>query len=87
MKDEIKNKRKKLIFRSWHRGTREMDLLLGSFADANVPSFTEKELVLYDELLKESDPDLYNWYTEREEPPSDIDSPVLRRFMSHKFAG
>ena len=86
MEEKIKNKRKRLIFRSWHRGTREMDLLLGSFADANVPSFTEEELALYDELLQESDPDLYNWYSGRENPPRKSENPVLQKFMFHKLA-
>lgn len=86
MKDEIENKRKKLIFRSWHRGTREMDLLLGSFADAHVPGFSEQELAAYEDLLKENDPDLYNWYSGREAPPENIHSPVLELFIQHKFA-
>lgn len=85
MEEEIENKRKRLIFRSWHRGTREMDLLLGSFADKHVPTFDVAELDQYDELLKENDPDLYNWYTKREPPPDEIHSTVLDSFLNHKI--
>lgn len=87
MEESIENKRKRLVFRSWHRGTREMDLLLGSFADRHVMRFTESQLTLFDALLKENDPDLYNWYTGREAPPSNVVSDVLDLFIAHQFAG
>lgn len=64
--------RKRLIFRSWHRGTREIDLLLGKFADAHVPAFDAAQLALYDAFLTNSDPDIYNWITGQEPlPPSE----------------
>lgn len=69
--------RKRLIFRSWHRGTREIDLLLGRFADACVPGFDARQLALYDKLLQNNDPDLYNWVVGAEEAPEDEKSPVL----------
>lgn len=86
-KDEnIENKRRRLIFRSDHRGTKEMDLILGSFARANVPAFTESELVEYDELLCNNDPDLYNWITKKEEPPKEITSmSAFTKLLEHKF--
>lgn len=69
---DIENLRKKLIFRSEHRGTKEMDLLLGSFARRYVPDFSDAELYEYEDLLKENDPNLYNWITEKEEPPEHV---------------
>lgn len=68
----IENKRKKLIFRSEHRGTKEMDLILGSFARAHVPTFTAEDLAAYEELLNENDPDLYNWITDKEPAPEPV---------------
>jgi antitoxin CptB len=79
------NKRKRLIFRSGHRGTKEMDLILGSFAQEHVPGFSEGELAQYDELLCESDPDLYNWLTGKEAPPSNVLTPVLEQLLSYKL--
>ena len=58
---DIEAWRRKLVFRSWHRGTREMDLLLGRFAEAEVKDFSTDELTLYEALLSENDPDLYGW--------------------------
>lgn len=68
-KDNISIIRKKLIFRSWHRGTREIDLLLGRFADACVPDFDAEAVAMYDRFLANSDPDIYNWLTRQEPIP------------------
>lgn len=70
--ETIENKRRRLIFRSSHRGTKEMDIILGRFAEKHVPSFTEAELAEYDALLCNNDPDLYNWITGKEDPPDDV---------------
>lgn len=49
---------KRLRMRSWRRGTKEMDLVLGPFADAQLAGLGEADLVLYDRLLDENDQDL-----------------------------
>ncbi len=51
--ERLENKRKRLIFRSWHRGMKEMDQIMGSFANEFVPSFSEAELDQYEELLRD----------------------------------
>jgi antitoxin CptB len=65
----IKSRRKRLKFRSWHRGTREMDLLLGRFADQYLDGYTADDLNIYEGILEISDPDLYNWVSGREGIP------------------
>ena len=62
--------RKRLRFRSWHRGMREMDLILGGFADRHLACMSRAQLDRYALLLENSDPDIYNWLTGREAPPS-----------------
>jgi len=52
---------KRLKIRSWRRGTREMDLILGPFADAELARLGEAELAAYEALLEENDHDLYAW--------------------------
>jgi antitoxin CptB len=74
-------KRKRLLYRAWHRGTREMDMILGQFADAHVPGMSADELGQFDDLLKENDPDIYNWITQRETPPANVHSDVLARLI------
>jgi len=55
----LDDRRKRLLFRCWHRGTREMDLILGRFADAGIAGFTENELAELEHLIEVPDPDLY----------------------------
>ena len=79
--------RKKLIFRAWHRGTRELDLIIGSFADAHLYSFDEKQLHTFEDILSISDPDIYNWISGREELPANVDSDVMQLLIAHKIEG
>ena len=61
-----------LILRSWHRGTREMDLMMGKFADATLPSYDATQLQAYEALMHENDPDIYNWITLQEALPEAV---------------
>lgn len=81
-KDNISINRKRLTFRSWHRGTREIDLLLGRFADAHVPDFTAEQLEMYDRFLNNSDPDIYNWISGAEPVPPAEDNAVVRLLLA-----
>lgn len=86
--EQLDHKRKRLIFRAGHRGTREMDLLLGSFAQKSVPGFDGDALVEFEDFLGENDPDLYNWITGQEEAPSHIRKMAFfEALLSHKFQG
>ena len=57
--DGLDDRRKRLLFRCWHRGTREMDLILGRFADAEIGSLSDDELGRLEQLIEVPDPDLY----------------------------
>ena len=57
--DGLDDRRKRLLFRCWHRGTREMDLILGRFADAEIAGLTNDELGLLEQLIEVPEPDLY----------------------------
>lgn len=80
--DNISIKRKRLGFRSWHRGTREIDLLLGRFADAHLAGFDEAKLDLYDRFLNNSDPDIYNWISGQEPVPPAEDNAVVQLLLA-----
>ena len=56
---------KRLKIRSWRRGTKEMDLILGKFADENLSLLSQSELEVYDKMLDENDNDLYNWCSKK----------------------
>jgi antitoxin CptB len=55
----LDDRRKRLLFRCWHRGTREMDLILGRFADAEIANLADRELDQLEHLIELPDPDLY----------------------------
>ena len=56
--------------RSWRRGTKEMDLVLGPWADAHLAGLEETRLALYDQLLAENDQDLMSWMLGQTPPPA-----------------
>ena len=81
--------RRKLSFRSWHRGTREMDLLMGNFADYILPDLDETGLDAYARLLEENDPDLYDYYCDRKEVETfdkGVSRDILRAFKEYKVS-
>jgi antitoxin CptB len=55
----LDDRRKRLLFRCWHRGTRELDLILGRFADIEIAGLTDGELTQLEHLIEAPDPDLY----------------------------
>jgi len=84
--DPLAVERKRLRFRSWHRGTREADLLLGRFADAHLATMDAEQLAQFAALLDLADPDLIDWLTGRAPLPAGHDNGVvalLRRFRVH----
>jgi antitoxin CptB len=77
--------RKRLRLRSWRRGTREMDLILGGFADAKLAGLASAELDDYAALLSENDHDLYQWITGSGEPPPALKPTVQMIRCFHKI--
>lgn len=84
MTESDEDKRKRLKFRSWHRGTRELDLIMGTFADRTLDGLAGAELDLYDEILTHPDPDLYNWITAVEPVPANFMNPVMEKLLRHR---
>ncbi len=65
-------RRKRMTMRSWRRGTKEMDLILGPFADANLAKMTEAQLLTYDRMLDENDQDLLPWVLGQADAPDEL---------------
>jgi antitoxin CptB len=86
--DGLDLRRRKLLFRSWHRAMREMDLVMGRFADAEISRLTESELDEYERLVELPDGELLGWITGEQEIPADHDGAVLRRLRAfHRNLG
>jgi antitoxin CptB len=69
---------KRMAMRSWRRGTKEMDLILGPFADRHLAGLSEADLLTYDRLLEENDQDLMAWILGQSAPPDWV-APLLAR--------
>lgn len=70
-------RRKRLRFRSWHRGIKEADILLGNFADNHIMDLSEPDLDDYENLLRESDSDIVAWITSVREAPEHLKTNVM----------
>ncbi|MDB5492662.1 MAG: hypothetical protein JWO78_2511 [Micavibrio sp.] len=86
MTETAENKRKRLQFRSWHRGTKELDLIMGTFANRHIANLSDAELDLYDQILTLPDPDLYNWVTGLEPVPAIYMNSVMEILVRHRVA-
>ena len=80
---------KRLGMRSWRRGMKEMDLVLGPFADAHLAGMSEAELAVYDALLAENDQDLMAWILGSSPPPAEFAAILARitAFARDRLAG
>jgi antitoxin CptB len=77
---------KRILFRAWHRGMREMDLIMGRFAEENLDKMSDEELDTFELLIEAQDRDVLAWITNEKETPSNYDTPVfqsLKAFHNH----
>ena len=72
-------RRRRILFRATHRGTRETDILIGGFVAAGLDGFSTDELDQLEEVMELPDVDLADWLTGRQPIPPVSDSPMLRR--------
>ncbi len=80
--EDIAMRRKKLRYRAWHRGTLEMDRVLGPFADAHINDLSEAELDRLELVLNEEDPALLKWVMQQELAPAGVDVEFLDRIVA-----
>ena len=77
-------RRRRLIYRSLYTGMKETDILLGPFAQAHVPGFSDQQLDAYERLLAEPDPDILDWASGRQPIPAEHDHDVMRLLRDFK---
>ena len=82
----LDERRKRLLFRCWHRGMREMDLILGRFADAEISGLSQHELTQFEELMEVPDPDLYAALTGTMPPAPEYAHGLFDRIKSFRSA-
>lgn len=80
-------RRRRLRYRLWHRGTREMDLIMGRFADAVIGELAQFEIDDLERLAEVPDPELYAWVSGASTVPAAYDVAVFRRLCAFHSAG
>jgi antitoxin CptB len=68
---------RRLLFRCWHRGTQESDLILGPFAERSLANLDSAQLDRFEALLDCTDPDLFDWIFGCSAPPPEHDHDVM----------
>ena len=71
MSADLELRRKRAAYRAAHRGTKEMDLLLGRYAEARLPQMSEPDLANFEKLLGEPDPTVQQWIMDQHAIPDD----------------
>lgn len=82
MNETAENRLKRMTMRSWRRGTKEMDMILGPYAEAELAGMDDATLALYDSLLAENDQDLYQWVSGQVPPPAPF-AGLIARIAAH----
>jgi antitoxin CptB len=80
----LDQRRRRLLFRATHRGTRENDLLVGGFVAAGLAAFSDAELTALEAILELPDPLLGDWLTGRAPVPEGYPMVVTMRDAARK---
>ncbi len=73
---------RRLRFRAWHRGMREVDLILGRFADVHLDSLSNQDIAAFEALLGMPDRLVLAWTTGATPVPAVNDTPLIRRIIA-----
>jgi antitoxin CptB len=85
--DGLDERRRRLLFRAWHRGMREVDLITGRFADAHIGTLSGAEVDEFEQLMDVPEPDLLNWVMGAVETPASHDTALFRRLRAFHRRG
>jgi antitoxin CptB len=81
---DLDPRRRRILYRCWHRGIREMDLVFGSFAEAEIGSLTDEELDEFEAIMDQDDHDLHAWITGAQVLPGELTTPLFARIAAYK---
>jgi antitoxin CptB len=81
-------RRRRMMYRAWHRGTKELDILLGTFAKNNLATMPDDELDTFEKLMEVPEPDLYKWIAGQRPVPDNYKTPLIDKLIAfHKQGG
>lgn len=82
---DLENRRRRLLFRAWHRGIKELDLIFGNFVEANVQDFSEEDCAWFESLFEEQDHEILTWVTKGENVPEKFQGDMMNRLQKLDF--
>lgn len=85
--DGLDARRRRLLYRAWHRGMRETDLIMGRFADATIEQLAAAELADFEQLMDVPDRELLAWVTGEADVPPNYDTALFRRLREFNRSG
>jgi antitoxin CptB len=84
---DLDPRRRRALFRAWRRGMREMDLILGGFADARIDRLDDRDLDAFEALMDVPDDELYTWVSGTVAPAAEHDSDLFRAIVAFHMRG
>jgi antitoxin CptB len=82
--EKLNNVRKRLAWRASRRGIKEMDIIVGGYADAHLSTMSAKDLITFEALLEIPDQQLLSWVTKQETVPLDMRNPMLMAILAFR---
>ncbi|MGK2286141.1 succinate dehydrogenase assembly factor 2 [Pedomonas sp. V897] len=77
MSSDLESRKRRLLFRASHRGTKEADIMIGSFVERNIATMSEADVAWFERFLEENDVDIMAWMIGRQEPPAHYHGPIM----------
>lgn len=84
---DLDPRRRRLLYRAWHRGIREMDLIMGLFADAEIADLSDPELDDFEKLIDAQDHDVFSWISQTAPLPAEYDTPLFAKMKGFHDEG
>ena len=81
---DLDPRRRRILYRCWHRGIREMDLVLGQFAEAELADLSDAQMDELETIMGEEDNDLVTWITGAVALPKRFDTPLFAKIASYR---
>ena len=82
---DLENRRRRLLFRSWHRGIKELDLIFGNFVEANIKEFGHDDCHWFEKLYEDQDHEILTWITKGENDPDEYQGEMMDRLQKLDF--
>jgi antitoxin CptB len=79
---ELDPRRRKILFRCWHRGTKEMDFIFGQFVDSEIADLSDAELDVFEILMEYPDRDLFSWISGEVTPPDEVQTGLYAKIVA-----